>query len=102
MIEKPEQPEAMASIEIMPPIVFLKEAEQKAPSMEVQAGLIREAALNIPALRYECWQQMNAEQRLQVLNALEDQLADISLKIAGGRIVLKKDDMHGDLWQSWP
>lgn len=89
MIEKWEQTEAMASIEFMPPVVFLEAAEQKAPSIEVQAGLIREAALNIPALRYESWQQMTPEQRLQVLNALEDQLAEISLR--DSRLVVARD-----------
>ncbi len=89
MFEKWDMPEAKANLEFMPPVVFLKEAQVKAPSMEIQAGLIREAVLNIPALRYECWQQMVPEQRLAVLNALEDQMAEIGLR--DSRIVVARE-----------
>lgn len=75
-----ERAERMSSIELTPPVAFLKEAEEKAPSMEIQAGLIRETALNIPDLRYESWRRMAPEQRLQLLNTLEERAAEISLR----------------------
>lgn len=79
-MEKIERAESMSSIEFAPPVAFLKEAERNAPSVEIQAGLIREAALNIPDLRYESWKQMNPEQRLQLLNTLEERTAEIALR----------------------
>lgn len=39
MFEKWDMPEAKANLEFMPPVVFLKEAQVKAPSVEIQAGL---------------------------------------------------------------
>lgn len=59
-----------------------QEAEiiKMAPSMEVQAGLIREEFLNIPELHYENWKDLSVEERVEAMNTMEQRVAQIAMR----------------------
>ena len=59
-----------------------QEAEmiEMAPSMEVQASMIREEYLNIPELHYENWKELSVEQRVEAMNEIEQKVAQIAMR----------------------
>ena len=52
--------------------------EDFAPSMEVQAAEIREAFMDIPELQFENWQHLEVNERLDALQQLENEVAEIA------------------------
>lgn len=55
-----------------------KETERYAPTVEVQAALIREEFMNIPELQYDNWKELPLERRVEALNAMEQKVAEIA------------------------
>ena len=61
-------------------ITLEAERLEVAPTMEVQAALIREEFLNIPELHYENWKALSVEQRVEAMNEMEQKVAQIALR----------------------
>lgn len=61
---------------------FLVEAPEKAPGMEVQVAMIRESFLNSEPLQFENWTGLSLEDRITLLNQLEENVAQISCRDA--------------------
>lgn len=61
---------------------ILQEAKEieMAPTMEVQASMIREEFLNIPELHYENWKELSVEQRVEAMNQMEHKVAQIAMR----------------------
>lgn len=61
---------------------ILQEAKETemAPTMEVQAAMIREEFLNIPELHYENWKELSVEQRVEAMNQMEQKVAQIAMR----------------------
>ena len=54
------------------------EVESFAPSMEVQAAEIREVFMDIPELQFENWQNLDVNERVEALQQLENEVAEIA------------------------
>lgn len=63
-----------------PVFMQMDETREFAPSSEVQAAEIREAFLDIPELQYAKWVELDGDQRVEALNKLEQQVAEISMR----------------------
>lgn len=61
---------------------FLAETPEKAPSMEIQAAMIREIFLNSEPLQFENWTMLSLDERVIALNQLEGDVAQISCRDA--------------------
>lgn len=61
---------------------FLAETPEKAPSMEIQAAMIREIFLNSEPLQFENWTSLSLDARVIALNQLEGDVAQISCRDA--------------------
>lgn len=61
---------------------FLKETQEEAPSMEIQAAMIREIFLNSEPLQFENWTRLSLDERVIALNQLEEGVALISCRDA--------------------
>lgn len=60
------------------PAFSAEKVEAFAPSMEVQAAEIREAFLDIPELRFDNWQNLDVNERIEALQKLENEVAEIA------------------------
>ncbi len=56
------------------------EEVEKAPSMEIQACEIAETFLEVPELRYENWRELNLNERINVLQNFEAEVATIEVR----------------------
>ncbi len=53
------------------------ELEEFAPSMEVQVAEIHDVFMDIPELQFENWQNLEVDERVDVLQQLENEVAEI-------------------------
>lgn len=60
------------------PVFVSEELENFAPSMEVQAAEIRDVFMDIPELQFENWQNLDLNERVEVLQQLENEVAEIA------------------------
>ena len=60
------------------------ELEEFAPSMEVQAAEIRDVFMDIPELQFENWQNLDVNERVDALQQLENEVAEIAHRPALG------------------
>lgn len=60
------------------PTFVSAEVEKFAPSMEVQAAEIRNVFMDIPELQFENWQNLDLDERVDVLQQLENEVAEIA------------------------
>ncbi|MBR4039927.1 MAG: hypothetical protein IKJ11_07500 [Clostridia bacterium] len=58
--------------------------EEFAPSMEVQAAEIREVFMDIPELQFENWKNLDVSERVDALQQLENEVAEIAHRPALG------------------
>lgn len=79
IIEAKEITEVTSQMDI-PAFLRLDHTEELAPSMEVQATEICEVFRDIPELQFEKWQELSIEQRTEVLNAFEAEIAKIEMR----------------------
>lgn len=56
----------------------VEELEGFAPSMEVQVAEIREVFMDIPELQFENWKNLDVDERVNVLQHLENEVAEIA------------------------
>lgn len=77
-LSTPASSEAGIFDEIQNRVETVNEIPDFAPSMEVQAGLIREEFLNISEVQYENWKELTVEERVAAMNALELRIAQIA------------------------
>ncbi len=61
----------------LPPFA-VAELEEFAPSMEVQVAEIREVFMDIPELQFENWKNLDLDERVDVLQQLENEVAEIA------------------------
>lgn len=61
-------------------IMLEAEMIEMAPSMEMQAAMIREEFLNIPELYYENWKELSVGQRVEAMNEMEQKVAQIAMR----------------------
>lgn len=73
--------EVATALEV-PDCLRVNEAENFAPSIEVQATEICEAFRDMPELSFENWQGLSVEERTEALNAFESKIAEIELRDA--------------------
>lgn len=74
------------------PRFAIQEDFEVAPSMEVQAAEIREVFFNMPELKYENWMELDIDEKVTVLNKLEQQVAEIELR---DPLVVIAEDLGG-------
>ena len=78
MLSTPAEAETGIFDETQSRMETVHEIPEFAPSMEVQAGLIREEFLRIPEIQYENWKELTVEERVATMNALEQHVARIA------------------------
>lgn len=61
----------------LPEFLRMDETKEFAPSMEIQAMEIRDVFLDVPELQFDQWKELGMEERMEVLNAFEDRIAEI-------------------------
>lgn len=66
----------------IPEFVLNREFQEFAPNMEVQAEEIRDVFVDIPELQYGEWKELGIDQRTEVLNAFEQEIAKIEMRDA--------------------
>ncbi len=64
------------------PDFAVAETENFAPSIEVQAAEFRDIFMDMPQLQFENWEKLDMEERIEALQQLENQVAEISLRPA--------------------
>ena len=64
----------------VPAFLSLDETGEFAPSMEVQAAEISEVLRDIPEIQFENWKELSIEERTEVLNAFESEIAKIEMR----------------------
>lgn len=64
----------------IPEFARMQEFREFAPSMEVQAEEIREVFLDFPELQYNKWKELSLQERVDVLGALEAEVAKIEMR----------------------
>ena len=64
----------------VPAFLSLDETGEFAPSMEVQAAEISEVFRDIPELQFENWKELSIEERTEMLNAFESEIAKIEMR----------------------
>lgn len=82
MLEALEGRELQENLQDMelPEFLQMDGVREFAPTSEVQAAEIRESFLDIPELQYENWKELSADQRVEALNELEQQVAEIAMR----------------------
>lgn len=66
----------------LPDFIMNGEVKEFAPSMEVQAAEIRDIFAEIPELQYDKWKELDVEQRTEILNSFEKEIAKIEMREA--------------------
>lgn len=78
-IEFNEIPKELEFTDI-PNFARMRDVQEFAPNMEVQAEEIRDIFYEIPDLSFENWQNLDLEQRVEVLNQFEEKIAEIEMR----------------------
>ena len=82
MMSQIEVSEIQQELELtdIPNFVRMRDVQEFAPNMEVQAEEIRDVFYEIPELSFENWRNLDMEQRVDALNQFEKKIAEIEMR----------------------